>query len=493
MKTGFPLNYIKLLCFFLTLHFPLALKGQTYIGNVPSTSLADAGSAYISGLPAIDLNVARLHEFENQKYPMALTITAFPLGLWTDNNSVSIDLYNEMFGEDSRTLLPGGDKTYWSDADKTKLLSNIEDIFELNSSISYTLLGISYYYEGINSTLAFNITDKSGVNGDLNKDLVVLGLEGNEDFFNNTISMDDTKYSAWWYREYALSIATEITDYVPLSIRRFAHLYDIMGGASLKFITPFGYSDGDGSGTNLYFSADGDSIAGSGKYTFRQAYNDALDNENGSYFPFPSSAGFGMGFSFGISSKINDELSVSLALNDFGVINFSQNAETRTRDGQINFGGFDEIMDEDRVKAQADSLDEIFNQNIKRESFSVWLPTHLRAGGAMRFSDPFPFVVMLDWVQGFNTNFGNTSVPIVGLGAEVRYFETIPFRTGLRVGGNDGFGWSFGTGLEYQNFTAEIGLRNFTSMFLMGGSKSISFSFNLRARFMPVYNTVTGL
>ena len=496
MNKPVPPVQFKLLFFIvLVLVVPKFSLAQVIINNVQTSSLAGSGSAYLSGLPAQDINVARLHAFEYPNYPMAVTVSAFPFGFTVDNNSVNIDLYNELFGKDSRKLLPGGEKTFWSESDKTKLINSVEDVFELNSNISYTLLAVSYYYEDISSTLAFNITDKSGTSGTLNRDLIVLGLNGNEEFFNNTISLNDTKFSAWWYREYALSIATDITDNVPLTIRRFAHLYDIMGGATLKLITPYGYTDGDGTGTDLYFSTNGDSIAGSGKYLFRQSYNSALDDseDDGSYFPFPSSSGFGYGLSFGISGKINENINVSLALNDFGVINFSENAEIRSRDGQINFGGFDEILDSDRVEAQADSLEDIFNESIKKENFSVWLPTHLRAGGAFKFSAPFSYVILLDWIQGFNDNFGNTSAPILGLGAEVRYFETIPFRTGFRVGGKDGFGWSLGLGLDSPNFSAEFGFRNFSYVISPGSSKSISFSFNLRARFMPVVNQLTEL
>jgi hypothetical protein len=493
MTIACPPKNLKLL-FFLSVFLlaPFLLRAQSYIDNVPATSFAGSGGAYLSGLPAIDVNVGRLHVFETPRQPMALTVSAFPLGFNIENNSVDVDLYNELFGKDSRKLLPGGEKTEWSESDKTKFLSNVEDIFELNSNINYSLLGFSYFFDPLNTTFAFSINDKSGTRGKINKDLFVLGLTGNESFFNNTISLNDTKFAAWWYREYGISAATEITDYVPVGVRRFAHLYDIMGGATIKFITPYAYIDGDGSGTDLFFSANGDSISGSGKYSFRQAYNSAVD-DNGSFFPFPSSAGFGMGLNLGISAKISDRLDVSLALNDFGVVSFSDNSETRSRDGSIDFGGFDEILDSDRVQAQADSLEAIFDESITKENFSVWLPTHLRASGAMRFDSPFQYIVMLDWIQGFNDNFGNTTIPIVALGAELRFLETVPLRTGFRVGGENGFGWSLGTGLVYPNFSLEFGFKNFTDVFAMGSAKSLSFSFNLRARFMPVYNVFTEL
>ncbi|ACF14485.1 hypothetical protein Ctha_2033 [Chloroherpeton thalassium ATCC 35110] len=390
-KSKFKRLFWIALVLFYTIPKQDSAQAQVSMTNQVSTALGNTGSGFVGALQAVDINPARLHTFEfpNRRYRVNLNV--LPFGLVLQNNSMDVDLYNSLFGKTSNGIV-GDEKNTWTDEDKNLLLSSVDDIFEINANLSFSLFGISYHDDALGS-LAFTITDKIGFSGNINKDFFVLSLHGNAAFLGETISFNESKASSWWYREYGLTYARDITAEIPLAIRKALQLREVTGGVTLKFISPIGYADANGEGTTLYFTADGDSISGYGKYTYRKSLSNQLENDDSdsSPFPFPESAGVGYGISIGFSGKINDNLSIGLALNDIGVISFTENVEINEVDGRIDFGGFNEIFDGDRVEAQADSLEDIFNEVTSTNGFRVWLPTHLRLGGALTLKAPFLF------------------------------------------------------------------------------------------------------
>ncbi|ACF14484.1 hypothetical protein Ctha_2032 [Chloroherpeton thalassium ATCC 35110] len=75
---------------------------------------------------------------------------------------------------------------------------------------------------------------------------------------------------------------------------------------------------------------------------------------------------------------------------------------------------------------------------------------------------------------------------MLGFGTELRYIDTFPIRTGVRVGGRDGFAWSFGLGLDYNNFTLETSMYDASWLATSSSTKSLAFGLNMRFRFVPV-------
>jgi len=489
-KSTFKLLLFSVLC--LLSFWPAKLQAQVAITNPISTGLGNTGAGFVGALQAVDINPARLHYFESPNHNYRLTINLFPpVGLYMQNSSIDLDLYNSLFGKKTNGL-SGDEKHVWTDEDKNRLLSNMDDVFEIDGNFSISLFGISYHDSSL-GTIAFTIKDKAGVSGDINKDVFVLALHGNEDLLGETLNFEDLQASSWWYREYGLSYARDITPLVPHAISNA--LTKITAGITLKAISGYAYADADGEGTRLYFTANGDSISGYANYTYRKALSEKLEDDsdgNASYFPFPESSGSGFGVSFGLSAEINQNISVGFALNDIGLISFNKNTEINTVDGEINFGGFSEILDDDRVEAQADSLEAIVSEVTNRDAFRVWLPAHLRLGGSITLENPFRLSINLDYVQGFNSNFGNSTTPILGIGTELRYISTLPVRTGFRFGGREGFGWTFGIGLDCNNFTIETSMHDAAWMLKPNGAKSIAFGLNMRLRLIsvPIINSV---
>jgi hypothetical protein len=61
---------------------------------------------------------------------------------------------------------------------------------------------------------------------------------------------------------------------------------------------------------------------------------------------------------------------------------------------------------------------------------------------------PGSMLVAFDYDQGFNDSPGNSITPRFSVGAEWLPFGWLNIRTGLTVGGLDGYGWALGLGLD---------------------------------------------
>lgn len=468
------------LCFFSASF----LSAQTNPENIVVSSMGNSGSAYIGGVLALGINPSRLlaYEYHEQK----ASVTIFPAGFMLKNNSINIDLYNALFGKETRGV--SGDKTEWTDDDKRKLLNAINDEFEINGRASVMLFGASYFHNDKVGAFGFHIMDHFGGRGILNGEFLEYALYGNERFLGRDLGGRNTTSNAYWYREYALSYAREFA--TSFRARNLRPIESIKVGASLKWVAAHAYSELNDE-SRIFHSPTGDSLAATVLYTATSAARGRLQDNNSteSFSLFPESVGNGLGLDLGMSFNYRETMTFAISLNNLGFVSFGDNALLKTADTTIIFTGLTDPISGEANKNQLDSISNgVRAQTRTADGFTRALPTHLRIGFVMILDDrlKFPAALTIDYVQGFNNNFGNTGIPILGVGGEIRPVRELPIRTGIQLGGRQGFAWAFGLGYDQKNVAIDFNIGNIFLPFAPSAVKNFTFGLAIRGRFLNV-------
>ncbi|MCS6988602.1 MAG: DUF5723 family protein [Chloroherpetonaceae bacterium] len=460
-------------------------SAQTNFENGVVSAMGNSGSAYVGGALALGLNPSRLLSYEY--FEQKASIAIFPVGFTVNNNSISATLYNELFGKKTRGAR--GNKTEWTDSDKRKLLEAIGDELEVNARASIMLLGASYFHDDKVGAFGFHIIDHVGGRGTFNREFLEYSLYGNERFLGREVGgARNTTSNAYWYREYALSYAREFkTQFRARSLRP---IESVKVGASLKWIAAHAYSEAQDE-SRIYHSPTGDSLSATVRYVTTSAARGKWQDPNSteSFSFFPESVGSGVGIDLGISFNYRETMTFAASLNNLGFVSFGDNALVKTADTTVSFAGLNDPISGSSNKNQLDSIkNAVQAQTRKTDRFTRALPIHLRLGFGLILDDhlDFPAAVTVDYVQGFNGNFGNTGIPILGIGGEIRPIRSMPLRSGMQFGGRQGFAWSFGIGYDNPNLAIDFNVGNIFSPFFPSRIKNLTFGLALRGRFLGV-------
>jgi hypothetical protein len=178
--------------------------------------------------------------------------------------------------------------------------------------------------------------------------------------------------------------------------------------------------------------------------SFGSVYDFDSSNSKSSMGFSPKPAGSGIGLDLGVSASMDKIWRFSLSVTDIGSINWDK--YTAQYYGSGNFSVTD-LTD----KAQIDSIkNKMIGKGEYISSFSTSLPTALRAGASYNLNKIVPgsMLLALDYNQGFNDSPGNSKTPRFSLGVEWTPLGWFNLRTGLSVGGIDGFAWALGIGFD---------------------------------------------
>ncbi len=445
-------------------------RAQLSVDNGVSNAMGNSGAAFMGGFLALDVNPARLAAKEF--HPLKLTVGLAPVGLAAYNNAFSINAYNRYFGRDSRSVPSQQSTTTWTQQDKDGILSLFGDALQANVNFSATWLGAAYHISETAGSIGFFIRDYAGVQGQINKTYIDLALNGNANLLGQLIPSNGSEGRAWWHRYYGASYARDINLPTP-AIKNF------LAGITLKYVQGFAVAQLDNTST-IFNSASGDSLAARLSYQLRTAG----PREVTTIF-FPQSSGGGFGFDLGLSADVREGVTLALALNDVGSVSYSTNSFIRRADTLVSFTGFRDPIDGTVNQNQVDSLRRgIEGTGQTAGTFNLALPTHLRLGAAVDLEkfNKIPLVATLDWVQGFNNSYGNTTSPLVGLGFEYRGLKNIPLRAGVRLGGNQNASISFGFGFDTPNAAFDVSTRNLLGFLSPSSAQHLALGLGLRIR-----------
>lgn len=414
--------------------------------NVRSMSMARTGVALSRGLDAVGLNPAGLALPEGG----TVTIGLFPLGAHVGSDFLDYGLYTKYFtgveSEDGRVA------RFLSDEDLQDLLNHFdEDVGRFGIDVEARLFGLSVAIENVGG-FAFTVTDRGAAQVLLPRDYIEFMANGNPP--GSFYDFSETDVRASWTRAYALSFGTEIP--VIPGVRWMG------AGASVKLVHGFAYYEVERFNTTLHTS---DNATLTGTVDFRSR-SSKFEHDVKEYRPFPQPAGKGFGIDIGVASAVNDYLVVAMSVTDIGSVLWKKHVEDTYADTTL-------IVDDPLRSEQREAVEDVVEGNTYPGSaFTSRLPAVLRVGVAVNvrqvpaFSDiSGEMVVALDYHQGLVEAPGNTSNPRFSLGVEYIPLDWLPLRTGISVGGTDGFNYALGFGVHFGVFSFDIGSENVTWLF----------------------------
>lgn len=459
--------------FILTIAVGLLIVYEAEGGNDRSAArlvgMARVHAAAALGVDAIGLNPALL------SYPRGYAVEAstLPLGIRFGSNFLDYNLYSTYFtGVDDPV---SGDRIpkHLSPEDE----QNILDSFRggkgtINADVHIRWLAAAYretYFGG----LGFAVSDRFALNFSMPDDYIRMLFTGFTEE-GNSYDFSGTEGRTWWIREYAAAYATPRYHLIVLD----SWFPWVSFGAGIKLVHGYAYF-----GTESYEGFisnkgldEGFVITGEMEVRTRRASADFIhDAGTTSFHPLRGPSGIGWGVDLGIAVGVTQDLTAGLSITDIGAIRWRKNTYGSTGSGRI-------MIDDVFSSEQRDSLLNTYTGTDERISpFTTPLPAALRAGASLQMNDAL--MIAADYTQGFNSMPANSVVPRFAVGAEWLPFTRLPIRSGVAVGGFDGFTWAFGAGLHFTSFTVDIATENIGLLFFPNTTKHISFALSTKFRF----------
>lgn len=413
---------------------------------------AALGNTYVTrpdGIYSLGKNPANIAYYkENAEFYLVLPIPEVSVSAGTD--FMNLEEFNYFFGSNEKDDKGESVSKYLTPVDVSRFKALFDSGNEIDANLRVNILSVVLNIAPRVGVFGFSVSDRASAKTTVPKDMIDL-MDGNE--LGKTYSLNDLEMNAWYLREYSLSFAKDITEFVP-GFKSFTV------GTSLKLIHGFVYAgveniESDFSITdNLEFNAKGNLKVQSAfspdfgvKYDFEEG-----DKESTVNGPFPEPAGKGFGIDLGATAKMFDFWTFGLSITDIGSVNWNKGAANYTTNTQFTIDG---ITGDNEYNDYVDSL---FNtlepEGDYAGEFSTSLPTALHFGALLeldRFLDghfPGRMDLYAEYHQGLNNALLNSLTPRFAVGADWGPSDWFAFRSGLSFGGRDGFNWSAGFGFD---------------------------------------------
>lgn len=449
----------------------LSQYGSTGVTDARSLGLGKTHTATSEGVFAIGINPANLIFSEEGSVDFSTALPLPSAGLRSGTDFLTYDDFKYYFSE------IGGNEKVLTEDDRNR----INRLFE-NGGLFFTHAGISllsFHFKPSEEvgSFAFSVGDYGG--GKFKFPQAIKDLSYTE---GKVYDFSDASFEAWWVRSYSFSYARQLEFLSDGFFEKFGF------GFSLKYYQGFGYLATEDISTYLTTNANG-TISGQANLLAYSALSEdfgvVYDFENvereSNINIFPSPAGKGFGFDFGISAQINERWKIAAAITDIGQITWNKNAARFISEGNITLT---DISDE----AQRDSVfNKIFGSGEPIDLFVTKLATAFRFGAAFLvsrdFEEGFPGRLMLafDYDQGFNNMQGNSTNPRISFGAEWRPWQSFPsIRSGVEFGGTEKLNWSYGMGFDFGFLEIHLATNAMQNLFFPKSSDMLSAAFSSR-------------
>jgi len=161
-------------------------------------------------------------------------------------------------------------------------------------------------------------------------------------------------------------------------------------------------------------------------------------------------------------------LTVGLSITDLGALSFSDNARGFDAADNFTWSGFN--YDQETIDNEFDGDESAYFESVlidsigndvygnfstrSESSHSIGLPTMIRVGSHLQLGQ---FGFMADIGAGIVDRGTNSKRMHLSLGSEYKFFNLIPLRAGVRMGGYSSTTYHAGTGVELRNFEFTIG------------------------------------
>jgi len=438
-----------------------AVQAQSEESSFSATGRGGTATSYVTDYQAIGINPANLG-FDT-KFGFAIGIAEIGYGAYSDA-LVKEDVRGILFGSDSITQEE--QQTLAREFLDAGITMNV-DALPIGMSLRIPKLGTFGF--AVKSNMAFH-TRFAG-------QAASIVWEGyNYEEYIDTVIYDGTTFYGIAYEPLSIGELFEDTE-MSLNIStefNFAYGRKLFGdeesismyvGIGYKYILGLAYLD---------IGSDGGDFSGKAALGL-----DILELEPGDTpYEITSHAfepvGRGHGFDLGLSLKIQDGLTFGISLVDLGSVTYTANVLT-IQDFTLDTIAFSGLTTTDPLELIGELLgeDQLIDYSGE-ESFTAPLPTKLRMGGSIKFSEFLNIGV--DAVFPTNKVPGNYSTPILGFGAELTLLKVLHLSAGLSAGGGYAYNIPGGIGLDLGLWELGIATRDMMTWF---GQESPTVSFAL--------------
>lgn len=470
---------VKLFVFIISIFSGFALGqgiGSAGVADARSMGMAKTFTTSSFGIYAVGKNPANLYRDSSKKVEMILPIPLPNISGAIGSNFITLDEYDYYFGTKINNADGSTSGRLLTEKDKSRLKDLFSEGGAITADLHIQLLSISIQPTDKFGAFAFTITDRVSSIVTLPKSLIDLGIVGN--LPNKVYNFSDTQLKASWLRKYSISYARDLKILKGFKI-----------GASVNFVSGFFYAGLDHINTELK-TGEANVITGKGDFLaysafspdFKVKYNfvDDKKEEDFSGTPFPTPAGTGVGFDFGVSTKLSNNFSVGFSITDIGKIKWDKEVAQYSTNSAIYL---DDLTDQ----AQRDTL---VNRLTGKESgkfinsLETNMATALHIGASLKLeSVPGTMLLAADYHQGFNDEPGNSKKARVALGVDWYDLGIFALRTGWSIGGFDKFNWGLGLGIDFGVIALNFGTPDFQNLISSNKAKRITFAFDSIWRF----------
>ncbi|MCB9058654.1 MAG: hypothetical protein H6627_08815 [Calditrichae bacterium] len=421
---------IRYIILFVSL-LSISLTAQAFDGF--SLGMAGNYTAISRGVEAIAWNPANLSMYRSTNFEM--NFIAANAALF--NSSLSVNDYNTYF-------TTHGHNGYWSDSDKKQILNSFSgDGLRMNMDFATNVFGIAAGNFGFGIQLIGN--GQAQIRAGKPLEIFLFGETIETDYsFKEKDVIDASMFSA-----VKNSIAYSYLFRMDRSFYSISHL--AIGGS-------FNYYLGLTAAITLASTVSMNRVDLDGLNSDEELFRYETHLKAQTADPGQGIAGTGMGIDLGITARFARAWHFSLAFSNlFGSINWYGHTQF------VDYGQVDSVF----IRNSKPDTHNEFETKVEGKSFRTSLPVQMRMGLSLRMLADLK--LSMDYHQGLNTAFGNSTVPRVGFGAEYKIFNWLPVRSGFAAGGKEVF--LFGTGFG-----------------IHAGPIALDFSYAMCKAILPVYS-----
>jgi hypothetical protein len=318
------------------------------------------------------------------------------------------------------------------DFDTDGFLKKIKKINYINPSVNIQTFGLGFR-AGKDLYIFLDVNEKIDAGFSIPGSLFELALRGNEDFIGKEIDFSPLDANFVYYREFAAGFSKNITPKLRIGVRGkmltgIASMSVDTRKLGVEVLEDYSHKMTTDMTVNI-----------SGPVTVYLNDDNGIDSlsfddsrfSDPAYFLKPENTGFG--FDIGAVYSVTPRLSVSAAVNGFGVINWKRDISTLTANNEFLFSGFDMSSVIDGTRDFDEMAEELLDS--LKNSFTI-------------ADSPVPFKTLLPGTLSLGAAFDLSKSLSVGFVSNTT-LRNGDFRNSLMLSANANFGTALSAGISY--------------------------------------------
>jgi hypothetical protein len=366
-----------------------------------------------------------------------------------DNNFLSFtDIFrNGVVSDSTMTFLEPGE-------DLDKFVAGLREKNSLEPRAGIQLFGLGFTV-GKDLRITFDITERIDGNFVFPKDLIKLGIEGNQGYSGDDIDLSSLRADMKYYHEIGIGASKNITDKLRIGGRLM-----ILGGVVAGYFDNNGLSLKVNNDYTQTINADlAFNVSGPFRFFTHEGIIDSaafdekrFDDANSSISYIAGMGNAGLGIDLGAEYRFNEMFAASAALTDLGFIKWKRDRSEIRINRQFELNGLtlqdvydEDVSFEDLMNWTIDSLKNAMDLTANPEPFTTYLPFGVTAGFSFNPVQFFTAGVLSQtrfsggkvhesFTLSGNVNFGNTFSGTLAYTVANHRFDNLGFGIAVRGG-----------------------------------------------------------